>query len=74
MMLMRQLNRMWLSQRCTLIIVMSLVVGLCRSAAPKQRRQGLIVVGGTPEQLAEFIAKDILIWRRVVKEAGIVAE
>jgi len=45
-----------------------------RQIRDKLAKQGLIVVGGTPEQLAEFIANDILIWQRVVKEAGIVAE
>ena len=40
----------------------------------KLGRQGLTVVGGTPEQFAAFIAKDIVKWRDVVKEAGISAE
>ncbi len=40
----------------------------------KLGRQGLTVVGGTPEQFADFIAKDIAKWRGVVKEAGISAE
>jgi tripartite-type tricarboxylate transporter receptor subunit TctC len=42
--------------------------------AEKLAKQGLIVVGGTPDQLAEFIAQDIPKWQRVVKEAGIIAE
>jgi tripartite-type tricarboxylate transporter receptor subunit TctC len=45
-----------------------------RQIRDKLAKQGLIVVGGTPEQLAEFIATDILFWQRVVKEAGIAAE
>jgi tripartite-type tricarboxylate transporter receptor subunit TctC len=40
----------------------------------KLAKQGLTVVGGTPDQLAEFIAQDILKWQRVIKEAGIIAE
>jgi hypothetical protein len=34
----------------------------------------LIVVGGTSDQLAEFIAQDISKRQRMVKEAGIIAE
>jgi len=37
-------------------------------------RQGIEVRGGTPQQLAEFLAQDIKTWRKVVKEAGIKAE
>ena len=40
----------------------------------KLAKQGLIVVGGTPDHLAEFILQDIPKWQRVVKEAGIIAE
>jgi len=40
----------------------------------KLGKQGLTVVGGTPQQFADFIAKDIAKWRNVVKEAGISAE
>jgi tripartite-type tricarboxylate transporter receptor subunit TctC len=36
--------------------------------------QGVVTRGGTPEQLAEFLVRDISTWRRVVKEAGIRAE
>ena len=36
--------------------------------------QGVVTRGGTPEQLAEFLARDIAIWQQVVKEAGIKAE
>jgi tripartite-type tricarboxylate transporter receptor subunit TctC len=36
--------------------------------------QGIVTRGGTPEQLAEFLARDIAIWQQVVKEAGIRAE
>jgi tripartite-type tricarboxylate transporter receptor subunit TctC len=37
-------------------------------------KQGIEIRGGTPGQLAEFLARDIGIWRKVVKEAGIKAE
>jgi tripartite-type tricarboxylate transporter receptor subunit TctC len=37
-------------------------------------KQGIEVRGGTPEQLAEFLARDITIWRKVVKEADIKPE
>jgi tripartite-type tricarboxylate transporter receptor subunit TctC len=37
-------------------------------------RQGIEIRGGTPEQLAEFLARDIATWGKVVKEAGIKAE
>jgi tripartite-type tricarboxylate transporter receptor subunit TctC len=37
-------------------------------------KQGIVIHGGTPEQLAEFLVSDIAIWRAVVKEAGIKAE
>jgi tripartite-type tricarboxylate transporter receptor subunit TctC len=40
----------------------------------KLGKQGLTVVGGTPAQLADFIAKDMTRWQNVVKEAGISAE
>ncbi len=40
----------------------------------KLAKQGLSVVGGTPERFAEFIAKDIAKWQGVVKEAGLSAE
>jgi len=40
----------------------------------KLGKQGLTVVGGTPAQLADFIAKDMTKWQNVVKEAGISAE
>jgi tripartite-type tricarboxylate transporter receptor subunit TctC len=36
--------------------------------------QGVVTRGGTPEQLAEFLVRDIAIWQQVVKEAGIKAE
>ena len=42
--------------------------------AEKLAKQGLTVVGGTPDHLAEFIVQDIPKWQRVVKEAGIIAE
>src|SRR5215467_10226103 len=37
-------------------------------------RQSIEVRGGTPQQLAEFLARDIATWRIVVKEAGIKTE
>ena len=40
----------------------------------KLTKQGLIVVGGTPESLGEFVAQDIVKWRKVISEAGIVAK
>jgi tripartite-type tricarboxylate transporter receptor subunit TctC len=45
-----------------------------KQIAEKLAKQGLIVVGGAPDQLAEFVAQDIPKWQRVVKEAGIIAE
>jgi len=36
--------------------------------------QGVVTHGGTPEQLAEFLVRDIATWQQVVKEAGIKAE
>jgi tripartite-type tricarboxylate transporter receptor subunit TctC len=36
--------------------------------------QGIITRGGTPEQLAAFLARDIAVWQQVLKEAGIRAE
>lgn len=40
----------------------------------KLGKQGLTVVGGSPRQLADFIAKDMTKWQGVVKGAGISAE
>jgi tripartite-type tricarboxylate transporter receptor subunit TctC len=37
-------------------------------------KQGIQIRGGTPEQLAEFLARDIATWRTVVNRAGIKAE
>jgi tripartite-type tricarboxylate transporter receptor subunit TctC len=37
-------------------------------------KQGIVTRGGTPEQLAQFLVRDIATWRAVVKEAGIKAE
>jgi len=42
--------------------------------AERLAKQGLTVLGGTSERLAEFIAEDMLKWQHVVKEAGILAE
>jgi tripartite-type tricarboxylate transporter receptor subunit TctC len=36
--------------------------------------QGIVTRGGTPEQLAAFLARDVAVWQQVVKEAGIRAE
>jgi tripartite-type tricarboxylate transporter receptor subunit TctC len=36
--------------------------------------QGIVTRGGTPEQLADFLVRDIATWRAVVKNAGIRAE
>jgi tripartite-type tricarboxylate transporter receptor subunit TctC len=40
----------------------------------KLAKQGLTIVGGTPERLSEFIAQDIVKWQKVIREAGITAE
>ncbi len=37
-------------------------------------KQGIVIRGGTPEQLAEFLVRDMATWRTVIKEAGIKAE
>jgi tripartite-type tricarboxylate transporter receptor subunit TctC len=37
-------------------------------------KQGLTVVGGTPEKFSQFIAADVAKWRKVVNDAGIKAE
>jgi tripartite-type tricarboxylate transporter receptor subunit TctC len=42
--------------------------------AAKLARQGLTVVGGTPERLGDFIAQDMVRWQKVVREAGIGVE
>jgi tripartite-type tricarboxylate transporter receptor subunit TctC len=42
--------------------------------AERLAKQGLTVLGGTSERLAEFIAEDMLKWQHVVKEVGILAE
>ncbi len=36
--------------------------------------QGIVTRGGTPEELAAFLAHDVAVWRQVVKEAGIRVE
>jgi tripartite-type tricarboxylate transporter receptor subunit TctC len=41
------------------------------AVADKLAKQGLTVVGGTPEQFADFIARETAKWQLVVKEAGI---
>lgn len=40
----------------------------------KLAKQGLTVVGGTPEHLSEFIARDIVKWQKLIAETGISAE
>jgi tripartite-type tricarboxylate transporter receptor subunit TctC len=37
-------------------------------------KQGIEIRGGTPDQLAEFLARDMATWATVVKQAGIKAE
>jgi len=36
--------------------------------------QGVVTRGGTSEQLAEFLVRDIATWQQVVKEIGIKVE
>jgi tripartite-type tricarboxylate transporter receptor subunit TctC len=36
--------------------------------------QGIVTRGGTPDELAAFLARDIAVWQQVMKEAGIRAE
>jgi tripartite-type tricarboxylate transporter receptor subunit TctC len=40
----------------------------------KLAKQGLTVLGGTPDRLSEFIARDIVKWQKVIREAGITAQ
>ena len=40
----------------------------------KLAKQGLTVVGGPPERLGEFIARDIVKWQKLIAETGISAE
>jgi tripartite-type tricarboxylate transporter receptor subunit TctC len=37
-------------------------------------KQGIVIRGGKPEELAHFLARDIATWRVVVREAGLKAE
>lgn len=37
-------------------------------------KQGVVVRGGTPQKFADFLARDLATWQKVVKEAGIRAE
>jgi tripartite-type tricarboxylate transporter receptor subunit TctC len=37
-------------------------------------KQGLVPVGGSPQQLAELIGQDLPRWAKVVKDAGITLE
>jgi tripartite-type tricarboxylate transporter receptor subunit TctC len=54
----------------------SVVNEILASADVKEQfaKQGLVPVGGTPQRLADLIAKDLPRWAKVVKEAGITAE
>ena len=36
--------------------------------------EGLIMVGGAPEELGRYVHEQELLWRRVVREAGIKVE
>ena len=36
--------------------------------------QGLVASTGTPQEFAALIRKDLVLWRRIVKEAGIKPE
>ena len=40
----------------------------------KLAKQGLTIVGGTPERLSEFIAQDIVKWQKVVRDARIAVD
>ncbi len=37
-------------------------------------KQGIVIRGGTPDELAAFLRRDLATWRKVVQEAGIKAE
>ena len=37
-------------------------------------RQGIAPAGGSPEQLGERVKREVALWARVVKEAGIKAD
>ena len=37
-------------------------------------KQGLTIAAGTPEQLGQFLAADVVEWQKVVKDAGIAAQ
>jgi tripartite-type tricarboxylate transporter receptor subunit TctC len=37
-------------------------------------KQGIVTRGGTPEQLGEFLVRDVATWQKVVQDAGIKAE
>ena len=37
-------------------------------------KQGVVMRGGTPQQFADFLVRDLATWQKVVKEAGIKAE
>src|SRR5262245_33151404 len=42
--------------------------------AERLAKQGLTVVGGTPERLGDFVAQDMARWQKAVREAGIAVE
>ncbi len=37
-------------------------------------KQGIVIRGGTPDALGEFLMRDLATWQKVVREAGITAE
>ncbi len=37
-------------------------------------KQGIVIHGGTPGELGDFLVRDLATWQKVVKEAGITAE
>jgi tripartite-type tricarboxylate transporter receptor subunit TctC len=37
-------------------------------------KQGLAIAGGPPERLGQLVEREIAVWGKVVKEAGITAD
>jgi tripartite-type tricarboxylate transporter receptor subunit TctC len=52
------------------------VASMARNAETRQRfaEQGVDMVGSTPEEMREFVVKDIAKWQKVIREAGIKLE
>jgi tripartite-type tricarboxylate transporter receptor subunit TctC len=52
------------------------VANMARNAETRQRfaEQGVDLVGSTPEQMREFVLKDIAKWQKVIRDAGIKLE